>query len=381
MSRRMHVLIIGGGIGGPAAAIALQQMGIAVTVFERTPELREVGAGLSLWPNAVKALDKLGLGGPLRAMGVPNGSAGIRAWDGTPLVQLTASALEQTFGAPTIVVHRADLQTLLREALAPDTLRLGWEYTGFVQDAEGVTAQFADGQEVRGDLLIGADGIRSATRMQLFGEQPLRYAGYTAWRGVTHFAHDRLLLGETWGRGRRFGIAPLNQERVYWFATRNAPAGSDAAPDGHKAELLRCFRGRHDPIPAVIAATDTTAILHNDIYDLQPLKRWGHGRVTLLGDAAHAMTPNLGQGACQALEDAVALAAGLRTAGHGSTGLRAYEARRISRARAIVRQSWRVGRIAQLEQPLAVGLRNLVFKHMPSGMSMRQFTWLFGHDV
>ncbi len=381
MSESMHILIIGGGIGGLAAAIALQQLGLAVTVFERTPELHEVGAGLSLWPNAVKALDKLGLGEPLRAMGVPNGSAGIRAWDGTPLVQLSASTLEQTFGAPTIVVHRADLQTLLRAALAPDVLRLGWECTGFVQDAEGVTAQFADGQSVRGDLLIGADGIRSAMRTQLFGEQPLRYAGYTAWRGVAHFAHDQLLLGETWGRGTRFGIAPLNQERVYWFATRNAPAGSAAAPDGHKAELLRRFRGRHDPIPAVIAATEATAILHNDIYDLQPLKRWGQGRVTLLGDAAHAMTPNLGQGACQALEDAVALAAGLHAGSSGDAGLRAYEARRINRANAIVRQSWRVGRIAQLEHPLAVGLRNFAFKHMPSNMSMRQFTWLLGHEV
>ncbi|MFP4439978.1 MAG: FAD-dependent monooxygenase [Chloroflexaceae bacterium] len=377
----MQILIIGGGIGGLAAAIALQQIGLAVTVFERTPELREVGAGLSLWPNAVKSLDKLGLGGPLRAMGVPNGSAGIRAWDGTPLVQLSASTLEQTFGAPTIVVHRADLQTLLRKALVPDTLRLGWECTGLRQDAEGVTARFADGQAVRGDLLIGADGIRSITRTQILGEQPLRYAGYTAWRGVAHFAHDQLLLGETWGRGTRFGIAPLNQERVYWFATRNAPAGSAAAPAGHKAELLRHFRGWHDPIPAVIAATDTAAILPNDIYDLQPLKRWGHGRVTLLGDVAHAMTPNLGQGACQALEDAVALAAGLRTASHGSAGLRAYEARRISRANAIVRQSWRVGRIAQLENPLAVGLRNLVFKHSPPAVSMRQFTWLLGHEV
>lgn len=381
MSQRMHVLIIGGGIGGLAAAIALQQIGLAVTVFESTPELREVGAGLSLWPNAVKALDKLGLGEPLRAMGVPNGSAGIRAWDGTPLVQLTASTLEQTFGAPTIVVHRADLQTLLRAALAPDTLRLGWECTGLRPDAEGVTAQFADGQSVRGDLLIGADGIRSITRTQILGEQPLRYAGYTAWRGIAHFAHDQLLLGETWGRGTRFGIAPLNQERVYWFATRNAPAGSAAAPAGHKSELLRHLRGWHDPISAVITATDATAILHNDIYDLQPLKRWGHGRVTLLGDAAHAMTPNLGQGACQALEDAVALAAGLHAGSSGSAGLRAYEAQRISRANAIVRQSWRVGRIAQLEQPLAVGLRNLVFKHTPSAMSMRQFTWLLGHEA
>ncbi len=381
MSRGMQVLIIGGGIGGLAAAIALQRIGLTATVFERTPELREVGAGLSLWPNAVKALDKLGLGEQLRAIGLSNGRAGIRAWDGTPLMQLSASALEQTFGAPTIVVHRADLQTLLCAALAPDTLRLGWECTGMRQDAEGVTARFADGQAVRGDLLIGADGIRSIMRTQLLGEQPLRYAGYTAWRGVTHFAYDQLLLGETWGRGTRFGIAPLNQERVYWFATRNAPAGSAATPDGHKAELLRRFRGWHDPIPAVIAATDVTAILHNDIYDLQPLKTWGRGRVTLLGDAAHAMMPNLGQGACQALEDAVALAAGLRTGSSGSTGLRAYEMQRINRANAIVRQSWRVGRIAQLEHPLTVGLRNLVFKYTPSAVSMQQFTWLFGYEA
>jgi 2-polyprenyl-6-methoxyphenol hydroxylase-like FAD-dependent oxidoreductase len=253
------------------------------------------------------------------------------------------------------------LQAVLRDALGPDALHLGAACTGFTQDDSGVTAQFADGRTARGDLLIGADGLHSVVRAQLHGGQPPTYVGYTAWRAVIPFDHARLTPGESSGYGPRFGQVPISGGRVYWFATQNTPAGQ-RSPDGEQAALRRIFANWHAPIPDLIRATPEALILRNDIYDRPPLRAWGQGRVTLLGDAAHPMTPNLGQGGCQALEDAVVLAACLCAAPAVPAALRAYEARRIPRTSAIVRQSRQAGQIGQWANPLAVRVREWLFR-------------------
>jgi len=320
-------IIIGGGIGGLATAIALKQVGVTVDVFERVTELREVGAGLSLWANAIKALDALGLGTEIRAMALPESGGGIRTPDGRLLMHLTNAQLAAQFGELSIMVHRAELHELLRQHVGQE-IRLGMACVGVQPDGHGVIATFHNGEQVRGDLLIGADGIRSIVRDQLHGQQQPTYAGYTAWRGVVSFDHVRLLTGETWGRGARFGQIPMKGGRVYWFAAHNAPPDQQSN-DGEKAELLRIFGDWHAPIRTLIEVTPEADILHNDIYDRPPLRWWGRDRITLLGDAAHPMTPNLGQGACQALEDALVLAKELQANADIPTALRAYEALRI----------------------------------------------------
>lgn len=379
MTETNRILIIGGGIGGLATAIALRNVGYEVAVFERVAQPREVGAGLSLWANAVKALKQLGLGEMLKAISIPEVQGSIRTWNGTVLTTTSTQELEKALGEPNLIFHRAELHAALLQALPADVVQLGKACTGFQQDANGVTAHFADGDQVRGAALIGADGLHSVVRAQLHGAQPPTYAGYTAWRAVIPFPLERLLPGETWGAGARFGQVPMSGNRVYWFAAQTAPEGAHS-PDGEKAELLRICRGWHAPIEALIEATPEAAILRNDIYDRPPLSRWGEQRVTLLGDAAHPMTPNLGQGACQALEDAVVLARCLRNQADVVAALRAYEVQRIPRTSYIVQQSRRVGVIGQWQQPVAVWLRNFLVKNLLARIQTQQIIRLVGYN-
>ncbi|HET9109843.1 MAG TPA: FAD-dependent monooxygenase, partial [Ktedonobacterales bacterium] len=306
-----RVLIAGGGLGGLVAAIALRRQGIAVSVFERADELVEVGAGLTLWANAITSLRHIGLGDLLEMVGKRALRSRILSWRGETLGEAPVEALARTFGVPLIAVHRADLQAALLAALGPGIMRTGATCTGFEQSGDAARLRLASGEEVAGDLLIGADGLRSTIRAQMFGAAAPRYAGYTAWRGVAHVTPrqwDEALVTESWGAGRRFGLVPLSNGRMYWFATLNAPEGIRDKPGETKQALLDLFSSWHEPIAAVIAATDEADILRNDIYDRPPLTSWSRGRVTLLGDAAHPMTPNMGQGVCQAIEDAVVLA-------------------------------------------------------------------------
>ena len=372
-------LIIGGGIGGLATAIALTQIGFTVEVFERVTLLREVGAGLSLWANAIKALDYLGLASAVRALALPEAAGGIRTPSGDLLMQTANDQLAAQFGELSVMVHRAELHDQLRQAFGQE-IHLGMECVAITEEGTGVRVRFRNGEEAFGDLVIGADGLHSAVRAALHGPQPPRYAGYTAWRGVTPFEINRLQIGETWGQGARFGQIPMQGNRVYWFATQNAPAGQHR-PDGEKAELLRLFGNWHNPIRALIEATPDAAILRNDLYDRPPLKRWGRGRITLLGDAAHPMTPNLGQGACQALEDAVVLAKQVQSTADLPTALRAYEAARIPRTTMIVNQSRQVGQVGQWANPVAVAGRNWLVKYLLARVQYRQFAPLIGYEL
>lgn len=384
LASNSKALVVGGGIGGLAAALALRQVGFQVVVFERQHELREVGAGLSLWPNAMKALGKLGLARAVEAVSGPIEYAESRTWRGELLTQAPMGELNRRFGAPSVCVHRADLLATLSGALEEGVVRLGAKCMGFEQDGTGVTARFVDGREERGDLLIGGDGIHSAVRQQVLGDDKLRYVGYTAWRAIAEFEHDALPRGTTfvaWGRGSQFGIFPIGHGRVYWFATMNAPEGAGDAAGGRKSELAERFRGSYPPIEAAIEATEESAILRSDIYDLEPIERWGEGRVTLLGDAAHPTTPNLGQGACLALEDAVVLAGRLKEYSDVVSALRSYEARRRDRTAAITRLSHRLGRMWQAENPLAVGVSYLLARLVPVNLALKPFEWIFGYEA
>lgn len=378
-----QALIIGGGIGGLAAAVALQRAGLAVTVCERVPELREAGAGITLWSNAVKALDKLGLPGLLSDLGAVPTQMTVRSWRGDELIAVPADALKQRFRVAPMVVHRARLHAGLLKA-AGDVVRLDARCTGFVRDEQGVTAQFADGSEARADLLIGADGVHSAVREHLLGAIPLRYSGYTSWRGITRLDSAPLAPGagfEAVGPGRRFGVTHLSGGGIYWYATLNTPAGGKAGPGGHKQELLTLFRGWLEPVEALIAGAAENEVLRTDIFDLPPLRRWGEGRVTLLGDAVHPMTPNLGQGACQAIEDAVVLGRCLNADDDISGALRTYEAERRPRTGAIVTQAQRLGRVMQWQNPFACAVRDALFKLTPASVSLKQMESVVGYEV
>jgi 2-polyprenyl-6-methoxyphenol hydroxylase-like FAD-dependent oxidoreductase len=349
----MRIVIVGAGIGGLAAAVALRRVGVDVLVFERVSAIREVGAGLSLWSNAVNALRELGVENKVLA----SASVVERTSTHTPAGQLIAdndfAGISREAGAPCICVHRAILQRILFDELPPGSVRTSERCVGF----ENASAILENGERIDADVLIGADGISSVIREKLHGPEPPRYAGYTCWRGI---CHDEGVLPEhsallAIGGGTQFGIWPCGAGQLYWFLTKNAPQGTVQT----KADAMALCRDWAEPVPQVIAGTPEDAILQNDIVDRPPLRWWGRGRVTLLGDAAHATTPNLGQGACQALEDAVMLAHCLRSGRPVNVALREYERLRIPRTTAIVNDSWRSGRMFQLDSPAIESVRNL----------------------
>ena len=379
----MKVLVAGAGIGGLAAAIALRRVGLDVAVFERAGELRAVGAGVALWANATKALRKIDVYEAAREVGAELGGAA-RSWRGRKLFSLSADELRSRFGEANLVVHRADLQRVLLSALPDGTVRLGAELVGFEQDGAGITVRFADGRREAGDVLVGADGLRSVVRARLLGDGEPRYAGITAWRGISDVGDEVAPPGvglNLWGRGAEFGLASIGNGRAYWYFSRNAPEGAPESPTGRKREVLEHLQGWYAPARTAVEATAESKILRTDLYDREPAKRWGQGRVTLLGDAAHPMTPHLGQGACQAIEDAVVLADSLRGAGSVVTALRSYQARRIGRTTEMVRRSRRVGRVMQWESPLLCGLRDALVGISPSSFTLRQLDPAVGYVV
>jgi 2-polyprenyl-6-methoxyphenol hydroxylase-like FAD-dependent oxidoreductase len=365
----LRALVVGGGIGGLAAAVALRQAGVETVVLEQARALEGVGYGLALSPNALLALEHLGLANTVREHGARPERIRIRSSNGRTIneVDLKAAGLEM------LGVHRADLQTVLSEA-AGESLRLDARVLAVRADDDRVVAELAHGGAEEADVLIGADGIDSIVRSELHGAGEKRFAGHVGWRASVVFEHELLrgIVSESWGPGGRFGLVPIGHGRLYWFAAESAPPGRSVPPEGAKAALLRRFESWHEPIASAIEATEEATISVTDVYDRKPIRYWGRGRVTLLGDAAHPMTPNLGQGAAQALEDAVVVANRLRDADDVEAALRAYEARRIPRTEVIVNRSWQLGRLAQVQNPVGRRLRDALFRTIPERVQRRQ---------
>ena len=382
MDTQYKAIIIGAGIGGLSAGVALQQAGYAVEIYERAPQLKPVGAGISLWPNAIKGLDQLGVGSQVRTMGMREGSGGIHNARGQTLFSANVQVTEARFGAPTIVIHRAELNQILRDGYT-GALHLGKTFTAYEEQGGTITARFADGTQASTDLLICADGIHSVLRQSWFPDSRPLYAGYTAWRGVVSFDHAQVgkLWGELLGRGTRFGMTPLSDGRIYWYATQNLPEGTRIAPEEVQGYLLKLFGDWAAPIPVVIRTTPSANILQNDIYDIAPLNEWVRGRAALLGDSAHAMTPNMGQGGCQAIEDAVVLGKCLRNALTIEEALHAYQSQRVPRANHIAQMSRRIGIALSQSNPLLCTLRDLAFRLTPAQVQLRNLEGVVGYEV
>jgi 2-polyprenyl-6-methoxyphenol hydroxylase-like FAD-dependent oxidoreductase len=365
----MKVLIAGGGVGGLTLAAALRRAGVEARVFERATEFRPVGAGITMQANAIVALRSLGIGVELEQAGLVPREMTILDARGRVLARTDIEALNATVGAPVVCIHRARLHELLLRHAGESCVHRDSRVIDFRQDPGRVVVTLESGREEEGDLLVGADGLHSAVRARLLGDEQPRYAGYSSWRGVCSIAgvemrRDR--ASESWGRGARFGVVPIGDELVYWFATANAPADERLGAAAERERLRALFAGWHSPIGALIEQTEDRNLLRTDITDRQPVDSWTRGRVTLLGDAAHPMTPNLGQGGCQAVEDAVVLARALAEVPDLASALASYERRRVRRANAIVMQSRKMGEVGQWESALACSARNVLLRLVPA---------------
>ncbi|RAL22339.1 FAD-dependent oxidoreductase [Lujinxingia litoralis] len=392
---RNSVVVAGAGIGGLSLAHCLAEEGVAVQVLERFEEVREVGAGILLGPNASSVLYRRGLGEALERVSAPMTKVGIGSNRGELFV--TRELKSEEWPGPFRMIHRAALQATLYDAAqgAPEVeVHLGAAVQGFESVAEqGVRVLRGGGTGLEGVALIGCDGLNSAVRRQLHPAEPApRYLGYTCWRGITEpFEHPGFEHGALWelqGHGLRVGVSYVDESRVYWWATANAAEGGRDGEDV-RAELVARYRDFPDYFLAMVEGTQAAHILRNDIYDRPPRQDWGRGVVTLLGDAAHPMAPNLGQGACSAIEDAALLAARLgevlKRGGASdeevSAALRRYEGERVERTAMLQKRSRQLGVVGQWSSAPAVWLREAAMRRAPVSVLEEQQAVIWGYEA
>ena len=374
------ILIVGGGIGGLTLAALLHRRGRECLVLERSARFAPAGAGLVLQPNAIRALRIGGIESAVGGRGAPLEQLQIRDQRGRLLSSVENSTFLANFFAGAAGFHRATLHAALLDLIPPSSIRLNAQVRSYGQTDADAYVELQTGERLLGAAVVGADGLHSAIRRQMLNDGEPCYSGYTSWRGVT--ARGSLWpagrTSEAWGRGERFGLVAIDGERVYWFATANVPPGGR---DAGKSDLLNRFGGWHDPIRAVIESTPEDAIIRTDISDRDPVRRWCDGRIALLGDAAHPMTPNLGQGGGQAIEDAVVLDLVLSAQADCALAFKDYETRRTRRTEKVVEGARRFGRMGQLENRALRAVRDLAIRTTPPFVTLRALRWLYDFDV
>ena len=371
-------VVVGGGIGGLTAAVALRQAGWRVTVLERAARFGEIGAGITLLSNGLRCLDVIGLGDAVRGSGLPMLAIGMRTAAGRWLSRIDGDGtdLEARMGTTTLTIHRAVLHKILRDALPTEALIPGVATTSINGGADGGPAEVCFRHRdqdalLRAELVVGADGVHSWVRAQRWPDAPAPvYSGSTTWRAVATSSSAAVTeMSLSWGQGTEFGVMPLLDGRTYWYAAANADEAQ--RNPGELEELRRRFGTWHEPIPAVLAHTEPQAVLRHDIYRLPKLDSYHRGSVVLLGDAAHAMTPNLGQGGGQALEDAIVLAAAVSRTRDVATALAHYDHERRARTQAMALAATRQLRFGQqLRNPVAVALRNTAVALTPDRIAL-----------
>jgi FAD-dependent urate hydroxylase len=339
----LKIIVIGAGIGGLTAAIALTQAGFDIEIYDRVSELRPVGAGISLWSNGVKVLNRLGLGAKMAKIGGQMSRMEYRTKTGKLLNDIDLMPLIYEVGQRPYPVARRDLQQMLLEAF-PGEVKLGHKCIGVEEDETGVTALFENGYETKGDLLVAADGIRSILRTYVLGKEvEPKYGGYTNWNGLVP-ADEKLAPKDCWviyvGEHKRASMMPVAGDRFYFFFDVPLPKGTPANPDNYKAELKEHFQGWAQPVQNLIELFDPYGVARPEIHDVGPLDRFVKGRVALLGDSAHATCPDMGQGGCQAMEDALVLTNYLTSTNISiEDALKRYEIERKVRANAVVQKA------------------------------------------
>ncbi|MBP4975449.1 FAD-dependent urate hydroxylase HpxO [Acinetobacter baumannii] len=338
----MNVVIIGAGMGGLTTGIALKKFGHQVRIFEQTEKILPVGAAISLWSNGVKCLNYLGLTEKIAKLGGQmDDLAYVDGLTGDVMTQFSLRPLIEEVGQRPYPVARADLQNMLMDEFGRDQIYLGKKMVGLEDKADFVGVHFADGSSTQADLLIGADGTHSMTRTYVLGQQvQRRYAGYVNWNGLVEISED-LAPAQQWttyvGEGKRASLMPVADGRFYFFLDVPLPAGLENNRDEYKKLLKQYFVDWCQPVQQLIERLDPQKTNRVEIHDIEPFTQFYKGRVVILGDAAHSTTPDIGQGGCQAMEDAIYLARSLQINTLGlEDALRRYQNKRNERANELV---------------------------------------------
>ena len=346
-------------------ALALRQAGIEAQVYEQAADLRQIGAGLHIWCNAVRVLQGLGVADELEQRSSKMQAAEFRSAGGGLLASWPQAEISKENNAPTLQISREELSKVLSDAVGD--VHLNKKVSGYTEHDDHVTVTFEDGTSEDADVVIGADGLRSAIRAQILGEEAPREAGYTVWRAVVPNASEFVEPGRfvsAWGKGQRFVFYELGENILYWMSVSSNEGANEDRGEALKQHLLERHKGWMDPIERVIRAVDASEIHRTVIYDRAPVDHWSTKRATLLGDAAHPMTFNVGQGACQAIEDAVVLARKLSQGSDVPAALQAYEDERKARTAKYQNLAARLGGMGQWSAPHKVFIRNNMMRIM-----------------
>lgn len=374
--------IVGGGVAGLAMAIALQQKGYRAPVFEATPDMQPAGAGLVLAVNAIKSLQKLGIADEVKAVAREMPVFKVLSQSGRIISDMDQDLLMRTFGINNIAIHRTALHRVLRSQIDENQIHTGRKVVDYREKDNGVEIIFEDGSTHFSAYLIVADGVNSSLRQKLVPGSVPRYAGYTCWRAIADQPESlKLEHGfECAGVKGRFGVTPLANNQLYWFACVNAPQKDESKKHWKTKELSERFKGYYAPIELILKNTKDEAIILNDIADIAPIPRFAFRNILLAGDAAHATTPNMAQGACQALEDAAVLSHLLEGSNDIPAVFQAFEQRRIPRTHFIVNTSKVLGKISQMDNPIAIAFRNALFRSIPTSFSVKQLIKIYSVD-
>ena len=387
MNKSATIAIIGGGIGGLVTAIALRKKGFSPVVYEQAPEIKPVGAGILLSINSMSALANIGVADTVIKNGCSIYSFAIQNTSGGNLSTTHFESLSRKFGFHSVGIARSVLHDVLIKSLPSEYIRLGHEFDSVSQREGKAQIIFKNKKAIEADIVIGTDGLRSRVRQSVLGDFSLRYSGQTGWRGLAELPNIKLDgFFETWGIGNRFGIVPVSENHVYWYAGINAPAKS-IEKNGEKAKtrLLKLFGDWHTPIKKVIELTDPNGIIQADIFDSEPAERWFNGSVVMLGDAIHSTTPNLGQGAGIAIESALVLAQCIEKNHDLQDAFASYQSLRKKRTAWVTHQSHMFGKLAQMESPIICRIRNFLLKTstliVPQLIQERSAQKLLGYSV
>ena len=381
----VDILVQGAGIGGLTLAIALLQRSYSVKVVERSSMLSEIGAGIWMAANPMQAFDKLGIAGKIADSGWMVKLLRLQDYTGYDIQVTDISEIAKTFGFETVALHRSLLQKVLFDQLPSGTVAFGTEIRTVIQSADSVTVQLENDSTVHAKVLVGADGINSRVRslVSLGGEK--RYSGSSSYRAIARDAHLASLISdheayEIWGKGCRVGFSKINSSDFYWYMTFESPAGLTSSAEQMRSHAESIFHSFFPQWIALLEQTRPDEILRTDISDLKPLKKWSFGRVGLIGDAAHATTPNLGQGGAMAVEDALELAQSFDEFGLNGAAFERFEKRRREKVDWIVSASWSIGRICHYSNPIARSIRNALLMHTPKSYGKKQIMRIYSVD-
>ncbi len=377
----MKITMIGAGIGGLTTAIALKQKGFEIELFEAAPQFKKAGSGINLAINAMQVYKQLGLYDTILEAGSLTDSMLITDVDLNPLSVIDIKYFEEKYNVKSVAIHRATLHEILLNELSDVPLHLNKKVKTVIESDKGIELTFEDGTAHKANVLIGSDGIHSVIRKSIFKETSLRNAKQVCWRGITTIelaSKYQTELNEGWGKGKRFGFVAIGENQYYWYALANYNV--DYKEEFRAVDLGDFYSNFHPIVSEIINSTAQESILTNEMLDLKPLTTWYKNSICLVGDSAHATTPNLGQGACQAIESAMVLANCLAKHNTPEKAFKAFQAIRRKKAVYVVNTSWNVGKLAHLENNLLIKLRNFVLGHTPKKMTIKQSERIFNID-